>query len=507
MPGNVKVSSSWKTVAAMHTRVGGSWKNVTEGYTKISGAWKAFFTSVVPLTAEYLVIAGGGGGGTSGYTGGGGGGAGGYRTATGLSLTVATNYTVTVGAGGGSGGTGSLGAGSAGGTGGNSVFSTITSAGGGGGAGGGSPIAYAGVAGGSGGGAAANASGGAGNTPSTSPSQGNNGGTGQTDGTSQASSGGGGGASAVGSNGTYGGVSIGYGGNGGAGTSSSITGTAVTRAGGGGGSAATNASGSAGAGGAGGGGAASITASVATAGTVNTGGGGGGGNTTGGSGAGGSGLVILKYPQEYDIRNGAGLSYTTSVVGSNKVTVFTAGTGNIQFASAVNSSFVLLETVTLTSAQASIEFANLNTKYGSSYQHLQIRMVGRTTRAVSEDGAPIMYFNSDTSSSYRSHYLVGTGSSVVSYDNGTNMGLGSYPGNSAGANQFLGSVIDILDPFETTKNKTIRVLAGLAGSFNSVRLNSAAWFSTSALTTITINANSGSWATGTRIAIYGLKGS
>ena len=49
---------------------------------------------------EYLVVAGGGGGG--GDTGGGGG-AGGFRTASGFSVTAGTDYTITVG-GGGSGG-------------------------------------------------------------------------------------------------------------------------------------------------------------------------------------------------------------------------------------------------------------------------------------------------------------------------------------------------------------------------------------------------------------------
>ncbi len=162
-----------------------------------------------------------------------------------------------------------------------------------------------------------------------------------------------------------------------------------------------------------------------------------------------------------------------------------------------------LETVRLGGSAASVTFSNL-AQY-ADYQHLQIRMVGRTTRAVSEDGSTSIFLNGDTTSNYRSHYLVGTGSSVVSYDNGTNMGLGSYPGANAGASQFLGSVIDILDPFEANKNKTIRVLAGMPGSFNSVRLNSGVWFNTNALTSIQITANLASWAAGTRFSLYGIK--
>jgi len=107
------------------------------------------FTPTQNITADYLVIAGGGGG--AGNQGGGGG-AGGLRSTVGttggggslesaLSLTANTGYTVTVGAGG-VGTWGSQTSGS------NSVFSTITSTGGGkGGAGGAN-----GSSGGSGGG-------------------------------------------------------------------------------------------------------------------------------------------------------------------------------------------------------------------------------------------------------------------------------------------------------------------------------------------------------------------
>ena len=71
------------------------------------------------FSVDYLVIAGGGGGASAG----GGGGAGGYLTSTLTGLAPATNYTVTIGAGGtGTGGSG--GANSTNGS--NSIFSSIT---------------------------------------------------------------------------------------------------------------------------------------------------------------------------------------------------------------------------------------------------------------------------------------------------------------------------------------------------------------------------------------------
>jgi hypothetical protein len=92
-----------------------------------------------------------------------------------------------------------------------------------------------------------------------------------------------------------------------------------------------------GSGGGGNGAAASSGGVSGFSGTVNTGGGGGGGNAgvNGGEGAGaagGSGIVILRYPSIYTITIGAGLSGSTATVGNNKVTVITAGTGNVSWA-------------------------------------------------------------------------------------------------------------------------------------------------------------------------------
>lgn len=510
MPANVKVSASWKTVSALYTRVGGSWKNVAEGYTKVGGAWKQFFSSNA-LVVDHLVIAGGGSGG--GYVGGGGG-AGGYRTSLGTSgggasaesrvtVAVATNYTVTVGAGGA--GTFNT----RGNNGSNSVFATVTSTGGGTGAvgGGGNTNTGGGGNGGSGGGGGSSTGNLSGGTGTTSQGYAGGGSSGMS---GDYGSGGGGGAGAAGETpaATTGG------GNGGNGVASTITGTSVTRAGGGGG-ANGNAYGSSipGTGGSGGGGNGALhnmadgaTITAATAGTANTGGGGGGGGIIGSQAQGlngGSGVVILSYPSTFDIRNGAGLTYTTSVVGSNKVTVFTAGTGNIQFAAAANSSFVLLETVTLTSAQASVEFTNLNSKYAAlGYQHLQVR--ASHIQTTSGETA-LMQFNGDTASNYRVHALRGNGSSVSSADYGSRGSLVvgvDVPSTSIPA----AFVCDILDPFETTKTKTVKSFAGY-GSGGNVNLYSGFWNNTSALTSVKVLASSGNLGTSTRISLYGLKGS
>ena len=247
-------------------------------------------------TVDYLVVAGGASGGSSG----GGGGAGGFRQsfpnpATGGLSVSAQGYPITVGAGGAGAPSGSRGA-----VGSNSIFSSITSAGGGEG---GANTSGAGGNGGSGGGAGAtSSSGGTGNTPPVSPSQGNNGSP-ETDPVGISGAGGGGATSTGNDNPSRNG---GPGGNGGGTSINPAAGTPGPSGplryfsgggAGGGGSAGGGGTGGYGGGGNGGG---ETPGTSGFAGTANTGGGGGGGGLTAGgvknpSGAGGSGIVIIRY--------------------------------------------------------------------------------------------------------------------------------------------------------------------------------------------------------------------
>jgi len=232
------------------------------------------FTIGIATNVEVLVV--GGGGGTEGSGGGGGGGGVVYNAAFGVTVQA---YEVTVGAGG-------LGCSLNDATkGGDSIFDTITAGGGG--------IGRHCQTGTTGNGRATNGSGG-GNDYNNSASgigdgTGGNGGTGCNDG-SDYPGGGGGGAGANGGN-----ASGGHGGDGGNGIANSITGSSVYYGGGGG--AGCRVSGTPGTGGLGGGGNGKIYA-VGEAGIANTGGGGGSGGyySTYDGGAGGSGIVIVRYP-------------------------------------------------------------------------------------------------------------------------------------------------------------------------------------------------------------------
>ena len=287
-----------------------------------SSASNAVIPANSPTSVEYLVVGGGGaGGGSANRDVGSGGGAGGYRTSASFAVTGGTPYTVTVGA---------EGAGvsnDVGGNGSNSVFSTITSAGGGGG---GRRNQTAGSGGSGGGSSYTNGAAGSGNTPSTSPSQGNNGavGTANSSGGVTGAGGGGGGANAAATNA-----------NGENGTASSITGTSTTYSGGGGGSAYpgyTAGTGSTGGGGAGGQGVTTTDTVNGVVGTTNLGGGGGGtyaGAGLFGTGAnGGSGVVVIAFPDSFGAPTiSGGLIYTQPTRSGYRVYRFTAGTGTITF--------------------------------------------------------------------------------------------------------------------------------------------------------------------------------
>lgn len=324
--GAARYTSSYTVPAAAHPIIHA--KSGVDGYIDSDGAQVDYGTSASSSnlpTVSYLVIAGGGSGGADPSNGASaaGGGAGGYRNSylgdtysggsssleSPLAITLGTNYTVTVGAGGAV----PPNTGSSWNNGNNSVFASITSLGGGGG----NNVNTVDGDVGSGGGrqnsqAVPPGPGGAGTT-----GQGTAGGDGLRPG-SDFMGGGGGGAGTAGTNATSSAA-----GSGGSGLASTITGSSVTRGGGGAASSYLNNHGSAGSGGGG--------TAVGGAGSANTGGGGGAGRRGASAGAGGSGIVILRYPNSFTISVGAGLTSSTTTDGSDKVTTFTAGTDTVSF--------------------------------------------------------------------------------------------------------------------------------------------------------------------------------
>jgi len=165
--------------------------------------------------------------------------------------------------------------------------------------------------------------------------------------------------------------------------------------------------------------------------------------------------------------------------------------------------YELISTTLISSNTPSVTFDV--SSFASTYKHLQIRGASKSNHAATWEVGRIS-LNGDFAGNYSSHNLYGTGSTVGS--NGEVNGSSGYFTTSGAttANDFGAQVIDFLDAYSTTKNKTFRTLSGSRAA-SEIRLSSGAWRNTSAITSITLWTFGGTaWVSGSRFSIYGIKG-
>jgi len=169
-----------------------------------------------------------------------------------------------------------------------------------------------------------------------------------------------------------------------------------------------------------------------------------------------------------------------------------------------SSSYESIASVTATGVETQLTFSSIS----STYTHLQIRGIARYSVAGGTDDNLYMRFNGDTGSNYPTHWIDGNGSTVSAANIAPwdRMLIGKITAGSAGANMFGACIIDIHDYASTTKNKTVRHIAGddMNGS-GDVWLGSDLWMNTSAINQITMFC-SGIFASGSTFALYGIKG-
>ena len=143
----------------------------------------------------------------------------------------------------------------------------------------------------------------------------------------------------------------------------------------------------------------------------------------------------------------------------------------------------------------------------STYTHLQIRALSKSTTAGTANASFTAQFNSDTGSNYTRHALTGDGATVSA--SGAASQTSIRAGGNAEANStniFAVSVIDILDYANTNKYKTLRTLFGsdLNGS-GEINFRSGAWMNTNAITSVLLTPSSGNFAQYSSFALYGIK--
>jgi hypothetical protein len=164
-----------------------------------------------------------------------------------------------------------------------------------------------------------------------------------------------------------------------------------------------------------------------------------------------------------------------------------------------------LATVTVPSGGlATITFAGIP----NTYKHLQIRAIARCTFAA-DILDTYMTFNSDSTTSYRTHQLRGNGASATASDLGasTSSQVFVVPGTSIASSIFSGAIIDILDYANTSKNKTIRSLNGNdANGSGNIFFRSSLWINTSAINSLSIAAQAtSSFTEYSQFTLYGIK--
>ena len=176
-------------------------------------------------------------------------------------------------------------------------------------------------------------------------------------------------------------------------------------------------------------------------------------------------------------------------------------------------SFKSIATVTVGSPQATISFTSIP----STFKHLQIRYIGRSTTANNFSSFIEATFNSDTNSGnyYSLHRMNARGDGLVYATGNTGVGysrIGLIAGGTMSANNFVPGIIDILDYTSTTKNKTTRTIAGSAGqgtsTNNDILFGSSLYFppTIAAISTIDLNVSGANFAQYSSFALYGIQG-
>ena len=160
--------------------------------------------------------------------------------------------------------------------------------------------------------------------------------------------------------------------------------------------------------------------------------------------------------------------------------------------------YELIETTILGSSAASVTFSSLG-DYASTYKHLQLRAVTRSTVG----GNASIRFNGDAGANYSWHLVYGTGNAVATSLGTNSSEMLATAQTPSAANQATAHVIDILDFASTSKNKTIRSIGGSPAT-SEVVFFSGNWRNTAAVTSVTMLLTS--FAAGSRFSLYGIRG-
>lgn len=175
--------------------------------------------------------------------------------------------------------------------------------------------------------------------------------------------------------------------------------------------------------------------------------------------------------------------------------------GNTAF---IPGSFESIATVTPSGTQT-VTFNSIP----NTYKHLQIRMITQQDYSTAGDFGWINVTFNGSSGTYASHFAQSSNLTSYGFPNLSFMYTADSYLIPAGNNStiFGAAIIDILDYADTNKNKVLRCLTGVNWNTSGMlRPVSGLWSNTSAITSITLTAANGNLKSGSRFALYGIKG-
>jgi hypothetical protein len=175
------------------------------------------------------------------------------------------------------------------------------------------------------------------------------------------------------------------------------------------------------------------------------------------------------------------------------------------FPIAADGDFEAISSVTVGSGgAANIEFTSIP----ATYQHLQVRLVARSSRAQNTDGLSIR-LNGISTNTYAYHNLNGDGSSATAAGSSSQPSVDDsifLAANNLTSTIFAASVIDILDYASSSKNTTLRIFGGHDRNGGGVvTVSSGLFASTAAVTSIRLFPAVGSFQEYSTAALYGVK--
>jgi hypothetical protein len=168
--------------------------------------------------------------------------------------------------------------------------------------------------------------------------------------------------------------------------------------------------------------------------------------------------------------------------------------------------YTLIDKTILTGTQANVEFTGLGS-YSSDYTDLQLVMSIRTAASGSYDYG-LITFNNNTSN-YSTRLIYGDGSSAASFNWGSSAqsSTGMINNSSQTSNTFS-SVQVYIPNYSSSNNKSFSIDTVQENNGTAFMAMAAGlWSNTSAITSIKIAGESGSWVSGSSFYLYGIKNS